>query len=124
MRAFILSALLLAPTLSIAQTRTVAQPWAASSPPVLSDDTGVSDLLRAAQGAVAAGRKRDAGEALERAQTRLLDRSVPLGETHDPSDNPMVAQIAKARQALASGDRAACLETVQATLASATQQGL
>ena len=126
MRAFILLAmLLLTPTLSAAQTRTIAQIRAASlPPPVLSGDARISDLLRAAQGALAAGRKREAGETLEMAQTRLLDRSVPLGETHDPSDNPMVAQIGKARQALASGDRAACLETVQAAIASASQQGL
>ena len=125
MRAFLLLAtLLLTPALSVAQTRASAQARAASLPPVLSEDARVSDLLRAAQGALAAGRKREAGEALERAQTRLLDRSVPLGETHNSSDNSMVAQIAKARQALASGDRAGCLETVQAAIDSANQKGL
>ena len=93
-------------------------------PAALSEQARVSDLLRTAQGALAAGRKRDAGEALEMAQTRLLDRSVPLGENHDPSDNPMVAQITKARQALADGDWATCLESVQAAIRSATQQGL
>ncbi len=126
MRAFILAVLLLllAPTLSVAQSRATAQARSSLPAAALSEEARISDLLRAAQGALTAGRGRDAGEALEMAQTRLLDRSVPLGETHDPSDNPMVAQIAKARQALASGDRAACLDTVQAALASAAQQGL
>lgn len=126
MRAFILAAtlLLLTPTLSVAQTGTTAQTRASLPAAGLPEEARISDLLRAAQGALAAGRRRDAGEALEMAQTRLLDRSVPLGRTRDPSDNPMVAQITKARQALASGDRAACLDTVQAAIASATQQGL
>ena len=42
-----------------------------------------SDYLRAAQGALAAGRIAEAQEALEMAQTRMLDRSVPLGQTND-----------------------------------------
>jgi hypothetical protein len=27
-------------------------------------------------------------QSLEMAQTRLLDRSVPMGQTNNPSDNP------------------------------------
>ena len=127
MRAIILSVtlLLLAPMVLITRTGAAAQARRTSLPAaLLSEEARVSDLLRAAQGSLTAGRKREAGEALEMAQTRLLDRSVPLGETHDPSDNPMVAQIARARQALAGGDRAACLETVQAAITSATERGL
>ena len=58
------------------------------------------------------------------AQTRLLDRSVPLGHTQDPSKSPAVAQIAQARQALAAGDRAAALQSIQAAINSATAEGL
>jgi hypothetical protein len=92
--------------------------------PNLSEDSKPSDFLRAAQGALAAGRKGMAEESLEMAQTRLLDRSVPLGHTQDPSASPAVEQIAKARQTLAAGDRAAALQSIQAAIASATAEGL
>ena len=82
-----------------------------------------SDELRAAEGALAAGRTGEVEEALERAQTRMLDRSVALGRTNDPSDNPTVGQISQARQALAAGDRAGCLQLIQAAVASAIAQG-
>jgi hypothetical protein len=83
-----------------------------------------SDFLRVAQNALAAGRVGEAEEALERAQTRMLDRSVPLGQTNDPSNNPTVGQIGQARQALAADDRATCMQLLQTAIASATAQGL
>ena len=75
-------------------------------------------------GALAAGHAREAESALEMAQTRILDRSVPLGQTGDPSDNPTIGQITQARQALAANDRATCLRLIQAAIASATAQGM
>jgi hypothetical protein len=93
------------------------------SPPASPSDRP-SDYLRAAQGALAAGRRGEAQEALEMAQTRMLDRSVPLGQTNNPSDNPTSAQISRALQALAANDRTACLQAIQTALASATAQGL
>jgi hypothetical protein len=92
--------------------------------PDLPESAKPSDFLRTALGAVAAGRKGQAEEALEMAQTRLLDRSVPLGQTHDPSADPAVGQIAQARQALGAGDRAACLKAIQAAIGSTTAEGL
>jgi len=83
-----------------------------------------SDALRAAQGALAAGRIGEAEQALEMAETRMLDRSVELGATNNPSDNPTVGQISQARQALAAHDRAGCMQLIQTALASATAQGL
>jgi hypothetical protein len=82
-----------------------------------------SDYLRAAQNALVAGRNGEAQQALEMAQTRMLDRSVPLGSTDNPSDNPTNGQIAQARQALGAHDRATCLQLIQAAIASATAQG-
>ncbi len=92
--------------------------------PELSEDAKPSDFLRAAQGAVAAGRRGLAEQSLEMAQTRLLDRSVPLGHTQDASQSPAVGQIAQALQALHAGDRAACLQSIQAAIGSATADGL
>jgi hypothetical protein len=83
-----------------------------------------SDFLHAAAGALAAGRTREAQNALEMAQTRLLDRSVPLFQTHSPSDNPTVAEINQALQALASNDRATCMQEIETAIGSATAQGL
>jgi hypothetical protein len=83
-----------------------------------------SDYLRAAQGALAAGRPKEAREAREMAQTRMLDRSVPLGQTDRPSDNPTIGEISQALQALDARDRAGTLRMIQAALASSTAQGL
>jgi hypothetical protein len=92
--------------------------------PELSESSKPSDYLRAAQGALAAGRVGEVQSALEMAQTRMLDRSVPLGQTDNPSDNPTIAQITQARQALAARDRTTCLQLIQAAIASATAQGM
>ena len=92
--------------------------------PNLPADAKPSDFLRAAEGALTTGRKGEAQESLEEAQTRLLDRSVPLGQTRDPSSSPAVGQISQALQALRAGDRAACLQSIQAAIASTTAEGL
>jgi hypothetical protein len=93
------------------------------SPPV-SPEARPSDYLRAAQSALAAGRRGEAQEALEMAQTRILDRSVPLGQTNNPSDNPTIGQISRALQALAARDQTTCMQSIQTAIASATAQGL
>ena len=73
---------------------------------------------------MAAGRTGEAQQALEMAETRMLDRSVALGQTNNPSDNPTVRQISQALQALAAHDRATCMQWIQTAIASATAQGL
>ena len=128
MRALVLSAALLmaasvaAPAQRATRVRdTVLSPL---PPPDLPEGAKPSDQLRAAEGALAAGRTGEAEESLERAQTRMLDRSVALGQTNTPSDNPTVGQISQARQALEAHDRAGCLQLIQAAITSATAQGL
>lgn len=92
--------------------------------PDLPENAKVVDFLRAAQSAIAAGRTGEAENALEMAQTRILDRSVPLFQTQNPSDNPTVVQITQARQALAAGDRNSVLQLIGAAIDSASAQGL
>ncbi len=92
--------------------------------PALSPDSKPSDFLRAAQGALATGRTGEVQQSLEMAQSRMLDRSVPLGQTGIPSDNPTVGQISQALHALASHDRPACMQAIETALNSATAQGL
>jgi hypothetical protein len=74
--------------------------------------------------ALTAGRFGEAESALEMAQTRTLDRSVPLGQTGNPSDNPTIGEIGQARAALAAHDQATCVQMIQAAITSATAQGL
>jgi len=92
--------------------------------PNVADNDKPSRFLRAARGALAAGRTGEAQEALEMAQTRLLDRSVALGRTNNPSRNPTVGQISQALQALAAHDRAASMQSILAAIKSARAQGL
>jgi hypothetical protein len=101
----------------------LAQPVAALPSPDLPDTARASDYLGAAERSLAAGREQEAEQALEMAQTRMLDRSVPLGQTHDPSDNAAVSQIAEARRALADGDKEGCMRSIDAALQSARAQG-
>ncbi len=125
MRILVLSAVLL----SAVSGAALAQPaggtvLAPLAEPSLPEGSRPSDYLRAAQGALAAGRAGEAESALEMAQTRILDRSVPLGQTGNPSDNPTIGQITQARQALAAHDRARCEQLIQTAIASATAQGM
>ncbi len=108
-------------TAAMAQQAQVLQPLPA---PGLAEGSRPSDYLRAAAAALAAGRTGEGENALEMAQTRMLDRSVPLGQTGNPSDNPTITQITQARQALAAQDRATSLQAIQAAIVSATAQGL
>ena len=87
--------------------------------PALGENAPPSAFLRAAQGALIAGRNGEAQEALERAQTRLLDRSVPLFQTNNPSENPAVRQIREALRALSQGDREGASRHIQTAMATA-----
>jgi hypothetical protein len=88
--------------------------------PVLDPNAGPVEYLRAAQAALQAGRTGETQQALEMAQTRLLDRSVPMMQTNNPSDNPAVAQISQALRALAARDWAQTMQLIQAAIPAAT----
>jgi hypothetical protein len=86
------------------------------SPPI-GEDATPHDYLKAARSALLVGRTGEAQQALEMAETRALDRSVPLFKTGDPSQDPLVGQIQQALQALGAGDRAKCVQIIEAALA-------
>lgn len=86
------------------------------TPPV-APSASPHDYLVAARGAIAAGRTGEGQQALEMAETRALDRSVPYAGTGVPSGNPFVAQIGQALQALAAGDRGRAITLIDAALA-------
>lgn len=84
--------------------------------PQLGPNASPADYLRAAQNALAAGQTGQAQQALEEAETRLLDRSVPYGQTGNPSDNPAITAITQALNALAAGNRMQCMQLIQAAI--------
>lgn len=84
--------------------------------PQLGANAGPAEYLLAARSSLAAGRTGEAQQALEMAQTRLLDRSVPYDATNTPSGNPAVNQITEALHALAAGDRGRTMQLIDATI--------
>jgi hypothetical protein len=88
--------------------------------PAIGSSANAVDYLRAAQASLRAGRTGEAQQSLEMAQTRLLDRSVPMARTNNPSDNPAVSQISQALRALASGDRQQTMDLIQSAIPAAT----
>ena len=95
-------------------TRTVAPTLPT---PAVGVDATVRTYLRAARSALVAGRTGEAQQALEMAETRALDRSVPQGRTNVPSHSPLVARIGAARQALGAGDRSRALHRIDTAIA-------
>jgi hypothetical protein len=87
--------------------------------PTVGANANAVDYLRAAQAALQANRTGEAQQSLEMAQTRLLDRSVPMGQTNNPSDNPAVTQVSQALRALAAGDRAQTMQMIQSAIPAA-----
>ena len=64
----------------------------------------VQALLLTARQALVANQTGAAQEALERAETRLLDRDIPQGAERIPDQSARVAAVAQARQALGAND--------------------
>lgn len=85
-------------------------------PPVPRNDPPQA-FLGAARSAVDRGQAGEAQEALERAETRLLDRAVGMNSAQEPDDRRAVLDIGVARQALAAGDRAGTLRAIDDALA-------
>jgi len=86
------------------------------APPASED---IQTLMLAARQALQAGRTGEAQEALERAETRALDRSVIAGTEREPATGPVVLAAGEARQALAAGNVAGAISIINAALPSA-----
>ncbi len=85
--------------------------------PKIGDGATADAYLQAAQAALAAHHTGTAQQALEMAETRLLDRSTPVDAANQPDQNAAVQQVANARKALASGDTKAADSAIQMALA-------
>ncbi len=87
--------------------------------PPAGDD--LQSLLLDARTALQAGRTGEAQEALERAESRALDRSVPAGTERAPAADPLVKGISAALQALGTGDSGAAVKQIETIMPQAAQ---
>ncbi len=85
--------------------------------PPVGENANPEQLLRAAQEALNMRHTGLAQEALERAETRLLDRATAPSAANQPDDAPRIAMITQARQALGNGDLATAQRLVGQALA-------
>ncbi len=74
--------------------------------------------LSAANRAISRRQTGAAQEALERAETRLLDRSVAPDQANTPMSDPRLTQISDARRALASRDYSSAQRSIQMAMQS------
>ena len=72
--------------------------------PMLPADGSPEQYLRVAQDSLRMHRAREAEDALARAETRLLDRSVPASAANTPDSAPVIGQIRQARAAIGTRD--------------------
>jgi hypothetical protein len=86
--------------------------------PAVGPDAGVSALLASANQSIASGQTGTADEALEQAETQILQRSVPQIQTDYTNNDPVVVQIGQARQALGNRDNAGATQIINQILAS------
>ena len=100
-----------ASNLGAADTRTAIAPRLPS--PLLAENASPAAFLHAAGQALAAGRTGEAQEALERAESRALSRSVRPSRAGEASRQPLVTTISAARAALSVGDRARALRFIE-----------
>lgn len=87
------------------------------------DDAGPATLLRAADQALAERRTGAAQQALEMAETRMLDRSTEIGASGQPNQDPRVLHIRAALQALGRGDVATARAGIAVALNGAMPPG-
>jgi hypothetical protein len=84
--------------------------------PAVDESAPPGAFLRAARQALVGGRAGEATEALERAESRLLIRSVRPSLAGRPSEQGLVGLVSQARAALDAGDPAGALRRIDAAL--------
>jgi hypothetical protein len=96
-------------------TRSVIAPTLPA--PQAGEDTSPQRYLLDARRALAAGRTGEAQEALEHAETRLLDRARPLGAEGRPVQGPRIRQIHAILEMLGNNNRAGALASLDQLIA-------
>ena len=85
--------------------------------PAPSGADSVCALLLAARQDLVVNQTGAAQEALERAETRALDRSIPVGTERVPAQDPLVMAVTRARDAIATGNVAGAVGIIDGALA-------
>jgi len=78
--------------------------------PVGGANASVPQLIADARAAPAGGKSGEAEQALEMAESRLLNRSVVPSTAGNPIGDPLVSLLSQARQAIGSGDTASAMQ--------------
>ena len=81
--------------------------------PMVGENAGPDGYLKAADRALAAHKTGAAQQALEMAETRLLDRSTEAGSASQPDQNPRIAAVTAARKSLAAKDWQGARKSIQ-----------
>ena len=89
--------------------------------PAIGENASPRDYLLAARAALVLDHTGEAQQALEMAETRALDRSVPLFKTDVRIQDPLVGEIEQALRALGQGDRVRAVQIIEAALSHAGQ---
>ena len=80
------------------------------------ENAGYINYLRDADRALRMHHTGEAQQALEMAETRLLDRSTPVGTANQPDQAAIVQQVSQARQALGHNDLHGAQSAIQMAL--------
>jgi hypothetical protein len=89
--------------------------------PAIGENATSRDYLLAARTALLLGRTGEAQQSLEMAETRALDRSVPLFQTGVRITDPLIGEIEQALHALSEGDRGRAVQIIETALPHAEQ---
>jgi hypothetical protein len=108
-----------ASNISAADTRSDIAPHLPQ--PAVGSSASADRYLQAAQEALNSHHTGAAQQALEMAETRLLDRSTPVDEAAKTDQDAVVQQVANARAALGSGDTKGAGAAIQMALGGAAK---
>jgi len=103
-----------ASNISAADTHSVIAPHLPQ--PAVGTSASADSYLQAARNALQSHRTGAAQQALEMAETRLLDRSTPVNAADQPDQDAAVQQVANARAALGKGDTKGASSAIQMAL--------
>ncbi len=103
--------------LSLPAGPVMAQPLPPLPTPAVNPNAPPPVFLEQARRDLVAGRSGAALEALERAETRVLERLAIQGRPVGPSGNPFIVGIGNARRAVQAGDRAGAERIIDELLA-------
>jgi hypothetical protein len=92
--------------------------------PDVGENANPDRYLHVAERAIRAHKTGEAQQALEMAETRLLDRSTAPNAASQPDQNPRIAAVTAARKALASKDWASARKSIQEAMNGSGEGGM